>query len=272
MGRSDYLSYGVPIGGAMDQYAHKLANLYLQNDQKAATLEITLVGPELQFNRETQIVITGAQFSPELNGEPVSNSEVIPIVPGDVMSFGSARSGVRAYLGIKHGFQTPAILGARGWTEGITPAFRLEKGTKLAYIPSKPTDVGHSNASVAEQDFHMDGPIGVFAGPEFVLLRERLQEALVEGVFKIGAATSRMGTQLEGIVKNTLESIITGPVLPGTVQLTPSGRLIVLMRDCQTTGGYPRVLQLTQKGIDQIAQKAVGEEVRWQLEDLEKSL
>lgn len=276
LGRTAYLAFGVPIGGAMDRYAHKLANLYLQNEPRAATLEITLTGPELQFSRETQIVITGGDFSPKINGKPVPNSVVIPIKPQDQLSFGFATSGVRAYLGIKHGFQTPARLGSRGWTRGITPSFRLEQGMKLPYTPSSPPtgedEVGRPHAIVAEEEINRDDPVGVFPGPEFNSLCRAEQESLIQGVFKIGSSGNRMGMQLEGHVKNRAESIITGPVLPGTVQLTPSGRLIVLMRDCQTTGGYPRVLQLTERGIDQMAQKAVGEEVRWQRAQLEGTL
>lgn len=274
LGRTGYLSYGVPIGGAMDRYAHKLANLYLQNQENAATLEITLIGPKLRFHNETQIVITGADLSPKLNEEPVSNSVVIQVSPQDQLSFGSAQSGVRAYLGIKHGFQTPDVLGARGWTPGITPVCKLEKGMKLAHIPARPSSFLHSkvkrHAMVAEQEIDPTRPVGVFAGPEFQLLSNSERAALLEGIYRVGAAQDRMGMQLEGKVKNSLMPIITGPVLPGTVQLTPSGRLIVLMRDCQTTGGYPRVLQLAERGMDQMAQKTVGDKVHWQLEHLER--
>lgn len=273
MGRTHFLSYGVPIGGAMDRYAHKLANLYLQNEEDAATLEMTFVGPELQFSSETEIVITGADLSPKLNGQPVSNSVVIQIKAEDILSFGSARSGVRAYLGIKHGFKTLVRLGSRGWTIGITPNSRLEEGMKLTYVTSafhlKNTDVGDTNAIVAEREFNMERPVGVFRGPEFHLLTAGQQAALLEGVFTIGKASDRMGIQLDGQMENNLEPIITGPVLPGTVQLTPSGRLIVLMRDCQTTGGYPRILQLTNRGLDHMAQKTMGKEVSWQLENID---
>ena len=74
-----------------------------------------------------------------------------------------------------------------------------------------------------------------------------------------------MAIQLKEVLTNKLSPIITGPVLPGTVQLTPSGKLIVLMRDCQTTGGYPRVLQLSEVGINSIAQKVVGDMLRFEL-------
>ncbi|WP_367183352.1 hypothetical protein [uncultured Aquimarina sp.] len=69
-------------------------------------------------------------------------------------------------------------------------------------------------------------------------------------------------------LKNDLESMLTSPVLPGTVQLTPSGKLIILMKYCQTTGGYPRVLQLTKDAINNIAQKRTGGQIRFELKTI----
>ena len=74
-----------------------------------------------------------------------------------------------------------------------------------------------------------------------------------------------MAYQLEEPIKNNLKPIITSLVLPGTVQLTPAGNLIILMRDCQTTGGYPRVLQLTEHAINILSQKYVGKKVQFKL-------
>jgi allophanate hydrolase subunit 2 len=68
---------------------------------------------------------------------------------------------------------------------------------------------------------------------------------------------------LEESLENTVKSILTSGVLPGTVQLTPSGKLIVLMRDCQVTGGYPRVLQVSEKGINRLAQKTTGDTIEF---------
>ena len=93
------------------------------------------------------------------------------------------------------------------------------------------------------------------------MLRNEEKEALFQKEFSIDQNNNRMAIQLKEELINNLDPIITGPVLPGTVQLTPSGKLIVLMRDCQTTGGYPRVLQLSSSGMDVISQKATGGKV-----------
>ena len=266
-GRFGYMSYGVPIGGAMDMYSHKLANLYLQNPKEAATLEITLSGPTLKFVQATEIVITGADLSAKLDHAPLPLSVVVQVQPGAVLSFEGRNSGCRAYLGIRGGFQTEKVLGSRSWLEGVTPGNKLYKGMKLSYIANSKSGISHpsdnSNAHINEEPLDVNDAISVFAGPEFSALNAAQQEILFNSSFHISSLNNRMGIQLDELLPNSLTPIISGPVMPGTVQLTPSGKLIVLMRDCQTTGGYPRILQLTKNGINQIAQRTTSEEVRW---------
>ena len=84
-------------------------------------------------------------------------------------------------------------------------------------------------------------------------------------MYSISKDNNRMAYQILPVLKNSLESILTSPVLPGTVQLTPSGQLIILMRDCQTTGGYPRILQLTERSINILSQKTTNSVVKFSL-------
>ena len=74
-----------------------------------------------------------------------------------------------------------------------------------------------------------------------------------------------MAYQLDELIVNTLSDIITSLVLPGTIQLTPFGKVIILLRDCQTTGGYPRILQLSNVAINVLAQKKAGDKIRFKL-------
>jgi len=102
-------------------------------------------------------------------------------------------------------------------------------------------------------------------GPEFDLLSKAQQQKLLSDEFTISNDNNRMGYRLKEPVENDLKSILTSGVLPGTVQLTPSGKLLVLMRDCQVTGGYPRVLQLTGQSINQLAQKTTSDRIKFEL-------
>ena len=101
----------------------------------------------------------------------------------------------------------------------------------------------------------------------FDRLSEKQKLQLENGEFKVSKYNNRMAYQLEPMVENDLEPILSAPVLPGTVQLTPNGNLIVLTRDCQTTGGYPRVLQLMESAINMLAQKTTGNTLKFRLKE-----
>jgi len=258
-GRKGFLKYGIPMSGVMDIYAAKIANLILRNPPDSAILEITQMGPKLRFSDPVKISICGALLSPKINNLPIENNRVYKIEAGDELSFGKRELGCRAYLAISGGFKTGKVLKSRSWFEGITDNFKLNKNMRLPYEATNESR-NETNASIKfTSEYLMTSEIDVFPGPEFDLLTESEQEILRSNVFSIDKNNNRMAIQLQEVMENTLKPIITGPVLPGTVQLTPSGKLILLMRDCQTTGGYPRVMQLSETGINKIAQKIIGE-------------
>lgn len=263
-GRFGFRKYGVPQSGAMDQLAAGMANLLLQNEQSAAVMEITLQGPVLKFSEPTQIAITGANLSPVLNDLKLLNNQAYHIEAGQLLRFGGRISGFRTYVAIKNGFQTANILRSRSWCKGITPHHRLEKGMVLPYFGSRVSG-SEKLSAVKSNDYLASGIIEAFPGPEFHRLSESEKEKLQYLHVSVGRNSDRMGIQFQEQLKNSLEPIITGPVLPGTVQLTPSGTLIVLMRDCQTTGGYPRILQLSAAGMNVLAQKLPGEKLQMKI-------
>ena len=263
-GRFGYREFGVPVSGAMDLQAAGIANLLLRNEPDAAVLEITLQGPKIQFSGPAQIAVSGADLSPELDGTPIDSYRLYKIGTGQVLSFGKRRSGFRAYLAIKGGFQTEVVLGSRSWSPGITKFSRLEKGMKLPFLEAEDSSPSSFSALKAGS-YNTSGVIEAFPGPEFELLKPSEKEALQKWHFSAAKESNRMGIQFQEKLENSLEPIITGPVLPGTVQLTPSGTLIALMRDGQTTGGYPRILQLSEAGINNLAQKLPGEKLQIKL-------
>lgn len=264
LGRFGYMHFGVPTSGAMDMQAAALANALLQNEKDAAVLEVTQLGPKMTFSAPTTVVITGATLSPTLDGVAMSNNKVYKVKKGSLLSFGKRILGCRAYLAIKGGFNTGIVLNSRSWYAPITEKSRLEKGMLLPYNSfSEADETGYS--SVKQYDYFRESVLDVFPGPEYHRLSDIQKKRLQKWHFSIGRNSNRMGIQLEEIFENNLESILTGPVVPGTVQLTPGGRLIVLMRDAQTTGGYPRILQLSEKAINVLSQKIQGDGFQFRL-------
>jgi biotin-dependent carboxylase-like uncharacterized protein len=262
-GRFGNMKFGVPASGVMDRYAARTANLMLRNNANDAVLEITMMGPKLEFTAATKIVISGAYLSPKLNAEEVKNNTILEIAKGDILSFGRRAYGCRAYLAITGGFTTEKVLGSKSWYEGISKYQKLEKDLVISYKEDLAGRIETNAGLKFNEDYLKTSEVEVYEGPEFKFLSETQKEHLRNSTFSIDQNNNRMAIQLQEQLQNDLKPIITGPVVPGTVQLTPSGKLIVLMRDCQTTGGYPRILQLSDKGIRTIAQKLTNENINF---------
>lgn len=265
MGRFGYQKYGVPYSGVMDTYAVKVANMLLGNDENAAVLEMTMTGPTLWFEDETIICLSGANMSPMLNHVPINNNKAIAVPRNAVLSFGKLVSGFRAYLSIEGGFETEMVMQSRSMFKGVTGRYVIEKGGEL-FIKKNIKVSLNKNASIRFKNNYLNHVIlEVYKGPEFDRLSEIQQRYLFAHEFSISKENNRMAYQLAETLENDLEAIITSMVLPGTVQLTPSGKLIVLMRDCQVTGGYPRILQLKESAMNIMAQKFTGNKIRFKL-------
>jgi len=267
LGRKGYRSFGVPISGAMDKYSAILANKLLNNEENLPVLEMTMIGPKIMFEDHSLIVLTGGDMSPEINGSPIKMNHVYEVKTSDVLSFGALVSGVRSYLGVKGGFLTENKLKSYSYYQGITSQERIHKGDRLR-IASYDINLEMTSSKIKVKSSHFDArKLEVTKGPEYNRLTKKHRELLFSKRFKIGGMNNRMGYQLKNtFLKLKDVEIITSTTIPGTVQLTPSGTLIILMRDCPTTGGYPRILQLTDIAINQLAQKKENDVFKFDLE------
>ncbi|MDU8886257.1 biotin-dependent carboxyltransferase family protein [Yeosuana sp. MJ-SS3] len=263
LGRFGYRQFGVPISGVMDSYSAKLANAILGNDENDAGLEITIKGPVLEFQTDTVICITGADLSPILNSILIENNKPISVKKGDVLSFGRLNHGVRSYLSVLGGFQTHLAMNSRSMYKNITES-QIIKKDDLLIINENIQDCNFNSISVDTRSLKSN-IVEAYQGPEFDKLSKEEKKTLFSQKFTISKENNRMAYQLNELVINKIQPIITSLVLPGTVQLTPSGKLIILMRDCQTTGGYPRVFQLSEKGINTLAQKFTNDLIEFKL-------
>lgn len=259
-GRWNWRHIGVPLSGCMDQQSSKRANLFLGNHPNDPVLEVTLMGPVLKFLEPTEIAICGAEHDLKLNDESIQLNRVYKAKANDILSFESPSKGVRSYLAVAGGFMVDSFLGSCSWYKGISNQFRLEGGEVL-HINKEQKSVN------IQQDLdllELDSPnLKAHPAPEFDLLSKTQKEQLTQR-FSVGV-NDRMGYRMNEVIPNQVTSLLSSPVLPGTVQLTPSGKIIVLMRDCQTTGGYPKVLQLTDEAINLLAQKKTGDEIKFEL-------
>ncbi|MCM4170980.1 allophanate hydrolase [Arenibacter sp. TNZ] len=262
-GRFRYRDKGVPVAGVMDSYSASKVNSLLENDENCAVLEITMTGPSLEFEEETYIVLGGAEMSVTLNKNAIENYKVYKVNSGDILSYGKLEIGFRAYLGIKDGFKTAQVLGSRSFFKPITEKDCIKKMADLPYTTCK---LFNPKISKLKVDSVLDKSVlEVYKGPEYKLLTDSQLAKLFYRDFSVANENNRMAYQLNEVIDENKISMLTSATLPGTVQLTPSGKLIILMKDGQTTGGYPRILQLSDMAMSILAQKRSGDHINFKL-------
>ena len=259
-GRLFYSDKGVPLSGAMDLYAMQLANHLLDNNRNEAVIECTLIGPELFFEKECYISITGADFNATLNNQFVSARTRIFVPPKSILKMGNAKKGTYGYIAVEGGYDIAPVLESFSYYPTIAPHLKLIKGQKINYKRGSKKSKNYSRVSAVQQSFDTD-EIDVFKGPEFSQLSIDLQQKFFTTIFTVEQSSNRMSTQLSHNHSFTTEEIVTCPVQPGTIQLTPAGKVICLMRDAQTTGGYARIFQMKAEAIQILAQKRIGDRV-----------
>lgn len=266
-GRFGYRKFGVPVSGAMDTDAMTIANRTLGNTEDKAVLEFLLKGPLVKFHSNSQICISGSGFHPLLNNIEIPLNHPISVKKGDTLKIGNCSYGMYGYLAVSGGVISNPKLGSQSQYYGITVSSKLKSGDQIQ-IPQSPNFVVKPTAvikpALSQSKFSL---IYVEKGPDFDLLSEEQQETLFSTDFTVSSAINRMGYRLESSTDFSAPEIVTAPVQPGTVQLTPSGNLIALMRDAQTTGGYARILQINPHSLNQLAQKRTGETLQFKLSD-----
>jgi antagonist of KipI len=247
-GRWGFQARGVPVAGPMDPVSHRLANALVGNVREAAALEITLLGPELEFEDERLVAVAGAEFEMTLDGRPVPGNAPFIVSTGSRLRFGERRRGARAYLAISSGIAVPPVLGSR--STHLVSAMGGAGGRALAAGDRLPlgdprrvegTALAPQPAAVALPDRH--ARIRVLPGPQREYFSDDALEVLQSAPYTIGQNSDRMGFRLDGprLTHARGADIISDATPLGVLQVPASGQPIMLMADRQTTGGYPKI-------------------------------
>lgn len=293
-GRPYYQGLGVSPAGAMDTDELRLANLLLNNEENAAALEITLIGPVIEFTADSLIALTGADLSPQIDGRPVKMYRPVAVKKGARLSFAAAQAGFRTYLAIAGGIDVPLVLGSR--STYLYAAFggfggrALKAGDELRAGAAEKAAEGLLNKLVAlsPQNFKEAGwglyfeeklvgrmlhPLRVTAGPQYDAFSEAAKTAFFSAAFTISSASDRMGARLTGpkiTLKEPLE-LYSDAVVLGAVQVPAGGEPIILAAEHQTTGGYPVIACVSRTDIGKLAQLRPGSSVRFKLISLKEA-
>lgn len=270
LGRPGYQRVGIPPSGPLDRAAFVVANRLVGNPDGAAGLELTLKGPRLEVRRECAVAVTGAEMGSQVNGREVPTWTVVRVRPGDVLSFGMARSGCRAYLAVAGGIDVPPALGSRatylrgrlGGLEGRA----LQKGDALPIGASRlvPGRVeGRTVAPSRRPAYPPEIDCRVILGPQDDRFTPEGIRAFLEGPYEVTPQADRMGYRLKGPVIQHARGhdIISDGIPLGGVQVPGEGQPIVLLVDRQTTGGYTKIATVISVDVGRISQTKPGHRV-----------
>jgi antagonist of KipI len=274
----------------MDTLSMRIANILVGNRGDEAVLEVTLTGPLLRFHDEALIAICGADCTPSINGKPLPLWRPVLLHRSGDLAVGSTQA--RVYIAIAGGFDVPNVLESRSTllSAGIGGAQGrpLQEGDLLRQ--RRATDIHRHYSRLAVQHeqfataswylpgnallFHPPEPVvRIVRGPEFDMLTEQSRSRFFTEDFVIAPESNRMGYRLaesELALTEPLE-LLTEGVAPGTIQLPRDGAPIILMADCQTTGGYPRIASVIAADLPRVGQLMPGERLRFREVTLEEA-
>ncbi|WP_295978385.1 biotin-dependent carboxyltransferase family protein [uncultured Variovorax sp.] len=281
LGRHGHRQLGICPGGALDVLALTLANRLVGNADRAAGLELTMGGCELQFEADTRIAIAGDDFGASIDGVPLWPCWSVPVSAGQTLRLaganagGARKPGVRSWLAVAGGIDVPQILGSRstdlkagfGGLEGrpLRKGDRLPVGASMlgaAQRERRPFGVRAPDWGQPEDDGAI--ALRVLPGPEFELFTLAAREQLWGERWRITPQSNRMGSRLEGaeLKRKRSGDMLSSGVIPGTIQVPPSGQPIILMGDAQTTGGYPRIGVVIRADLWKLAQAPLNGRLR----------
>lgn len=279
LGRHGHRERGICPGGALDALGLTLANRLVGNADGAAGLELTLGACEFRFETDTRIALAGDDFGARLDGLPLWPGWSVPVAAGQRLVLGGAnlapgKKGVRSWLAVAGGIDVAPVLGSR--STDLKAGFgghqgrALKKGDRLPLGPSL-----LDAAQRARRAFGLRGPawaldghanlggaiaLRVMPGPECEHFTAASITTLWREPWRLTPQSNRMGSRLEGpaLARRRPVEMLSSGVVPGTVQVPPSGQPIILMGDAQTTGGYPRIGVVIRADLWKLAQAPLG--------------
>jgi antagonist of KipI len=284
-GRTGFREFGVSTSGALDPLALRVANLLVGNDERAAGLEITLGGLQLRFNDERIVAWCGAEFEVEIGSQSLPAGHVARLQAGDELKFRTPQIGCRAWLAISGGVEVPIVLGSRstdlranfGGFDG-----RALRDGDVILLGSPPGSSASSEATAdrpipatrisswtAPHDWvspARSNPVLHFLrGADWTRFNALTLQRLTNEPFTVSPDSDRMGVRLSGpeLCRIDNDDLVSEAVAPGTVQVPPSGQPILLLGDCQTIGGYPKIAQVITVDLGIAAQVRAGDRVRF---------
>ncbi len=278
LGRKNCQKHGIPLCGAVDEDNAKIANLIIGNKMNAPLIEFTYTPPEILFENDLLISITGGNFKPLLNGIPVNNYECTLVKKGDILSFAGLVEGFRGYIGINGEIKAEEVFNSKSTY------------TKNSFGGYYGNCLKNGDVLEIENNFINENLIGNKLTPEFFGINYNRKKIRVFLTFEhkdfeistvnsffnseyiVSNLSDRMGLRLTGnqIIHKDKADIISSPVFPGVVQVPKDGQPIILLNDCQVTGGYTRLGVVSKIDFSLLSQKKPGDIISFEIADFKE--
>ncbi|HKP05182.1 MAG TPA: biotin-dependent carboxyltransferase family protein [Chthoniobacterales bacterium] len=281
-GRAGYRRSGVSSGGALDSFALRVANALVGNDDDAAGLELTLGRVRLRFEDEHMVAWCGGAFSIRIGDDNLPPGHAGFVAKDTELTITAPNAGGRAWLALSGGIDVPLILGSR--STDLRGGFGGYEGRALRDGDELSLGVKERRFEIADRlkrRFQTAAPWGapaiwassenrkpvlrIVRGTDWERFTDVAQRSLLDSAFTVLSDSDRMAARLEGATLERLDSgdLISEAVTPGTIQVPPSGKPILLLGDCQTIGGYPKIAHVITVDLPVAAQLWPGEAVRF---------
>ena len=279
LGRYGYQRYGVPVSGAMDLFALRVANVLVGNQEEDAGLEVTLLGPDLVFLTDTIIAITGADLAPRLDEQPLAMWRAVAVPWGSALTFAGIRDGARAYLAVAGGIDVPHVLGSRStYTRSLLGGVEgraLRPGDRLQNSSNRPVNGAEGRKLPQEQvpTYGHSHTLRVVLGPQEDAFTQEGVDTFLSSAYTVTPQSDRTGYRLQGarIQHKAGADIVSDGTPFGAVQVAGDDMPIVLMADRGTTGGYTKIATVISVDLARMAQAAPGDTVLFRSVSLEEA-
>jgi biotin-dependent carboxylase-like uncharacterized protein len=266
-GRFGSMKNGFTQSGVMDLHAAKTANALLKNDPGAPVIEMTMKGLTAWFTSETFFCLSGGVFKAKLNDMPLNNNTVYKADKNDIISVGTAVSGMRCYLAVSGGFSVPAVMGSSSTNLKIGAGGYEGRKLRTYDIIDYPAPAGNPEGRSAEIPLYGSDTILIRAvpGPQSDMFDEKTLGRFYGEIYTVTSDLDRMGIRLEGPELKGISGndIISDGIVFGSVQIPNSGKPIILMADHQTTGGYAKIATVASSDLPKLAQAKPGNKIRF---------
>jgi len=271
-GRFGYMQYGVSVAGPMDRRSFHLANLLAGNDMGEAALEVTYMGPQLRFDEDNVIAVTGGDLQPAVNGTAIPTYKAVAVHAGDILSFGFVTgNGCRAYIAFHGGLDVPVVMGSRSTlmknSIGGYEGRKLETGDSIGFRAPAAELPNMAARALQQPDWRGEQiTLRVIPGPQ----DDGFTDEEFRKFFWYGATITdkydRMGCRLEREipVKHIGDgNIISDGIMNGSIQVPPDGQPIIMLADSQSVGGYPKIGTVYSGDLPLLAQATPGTKVQF---------